>query len=585
LDWGTLAALIASFVFLGAVIVASTGRRMPSYWALSWGLMIATGVLLALGPAPVLQEVARFGASLFPGLQLAGAYQYVGRRVPSWVAPVALFTALVRCGVALSGYPELSHGAVLILELGVIAWSARVVLGRDPAMRDAMDWLLALGAAALCGLQAIDALVDIGRSEGFVMWAPWLVLGAAVGMLQTLGVNERILRVAAEKRREREERQRTAQRLESLGALAGGIAHDFNNLLTGILGNAELAEVELEEGHPARAHVEEIAAGTLTAADLAGQMLAYASGRRLEPQAVDLARALRERAALLRSAASTQVKFEIDAPVDLPHVLADPSQLDQVLLNLAINAGEACGSEGGTVRIELDLVVILGEVPATAIGELSDGRYLRLAFIDDGCGFQVEPASRIFDPFFSTKFSGRGMGLAVTQQIVRAHGGAIAVRSSAAGTRFEVYLPVPDSEVVEGAKRRPPAVAPAERAHILAVDDDAQVLAVVSRALCDEGHEVTLAAGGREAIEALGDASFAPSLLLLDATMPDVSAREVIRAVKRTHPGLPIVMMTGHDTDRLSEELDEPEILGWIRKPFRLSTLQERISEYLGERL
>lgn len=566
-------------VFLGAIVVSSVGQAKSSCWTVSWGLMITTGILLAVDLPPVFGEVARFSASFFAGLQLAGAYRFVGKAIPLWVFPVAAAIGIARCAVALSGFPELSHASVLVFEIAVLGWSGRVVLERSP--RDRMDWLLALGALTLCGLQAMDAVNDISKPDGTVMWAPWLVLGAAVGMLQTLGVNERILRASVEKRRESEEKQRTAQRLESLGVLAGGIAHDFNNLLAGILGNSELALLELEESHPARASVEQAVEGAMSAAELAGQMLAYASGQRLEPQPVDLSRMLKQRSSLLRSAVSSKVRLAVHAPEDLPHVLADPTQLEQVILNLAINAGEACDDAGGVVGLELTFHSIEGEAPAVAIGDLEAGRYLRLSVTDNGNGLGVQPVSRIFDPFFSTKFSGRGMGLAVTQQIVRAHGGAIGVESGAGGSRFDVYLPVPDEALEELAKPALPLAAPSSDARILVVDDDERVLRVLGRALSDAGHAVIMASGGREAIDFLGDAELTPALLLLDATMPDVGARDVIEFVHTSKPDLPILMMTGHDTERLAVELDAPSIAGWIRKPFRFDALHERIAEVL----
>jgi signal transduction histidine kinase/CheY-like chemotaxis protein len=577
LDVEVIAALLAGLGFLGAIAVASAGARTSGYWAISWCFMISAGILLALDPVPALQEASRLGASVFPGLQLAGAYRYVGARVPRWVVPVTLLIALTRSGVALAGHPEFSHASVVVAEAALLGWGGRIVLSRSAAARESIDWLLALGAAALCGAEVMDAVYDVGRPDGSVVWALWLVVGCTVGIVQTVGVSEGSRRRAVEKRRLREEHDRTAQRLESLGNMAGGIAHDFNNLLTALLGNVDLALPHLAPDHPARRHVEDIGDTAERAADLSSQMLAYASGRRLEPEAVDLSEVLGSRWALLRSAVSAEIRLEIDAGKDLPSVLADPTQLDQLIMNLVINAGEAT-PPGGVVSVSAEAVE-LTEPPNTVIGELETGAHLCLTVRDSGGGLQTADVSRIFDPFFSTKFTGRGLGLAVVQQIVRAHQGALAVASAPGETRFEVYLPVLAKRADESVA--PPALKAARLGHVLVVDDDPAVLRTTSGALESVGHEVTAVNGGAEAVERLAHDDLRPSLLLLDATMPEVSAREVIAFVRETHPGLPILMMTGHDTERLSDELDYPEIQGWLRKPFRMRTLQERVGECL----
>ena len=580
MDLGTLASLLASLVFLGLIVRSSAGWTRSRDWQLSWVLLIGTGIILTLGPPVWIRAAAWVGASSFAGLQLAGAYRFVGAPLPRWVFPLTALLAFSRTGLALSGFEDISHAGVLALELGMLGWSGRVILnGRAGRATERIDWLLVMCAAALCGLEALDAFNDLGKPTGSVTWAPWLLIGGMVAVIQTVGVSETMQRAAIQERREQEGRDHVAQRLESLGVLAGGIAHDFNNLLTGILGNLELASAELDEDHPAAESIANSMDGVLAAAELSGQMLSYASDRRIEPTTTDLGALVQARAALLRSSIGSGITLQIDAPSGLPFALVDASQISQVVMNLAINAGEACTEGPGTVRVAVGIATVDESSPPPTVGELTPGEYVCIVVSDTGTGLGNAEPSVVFDPFFTTKFSGRGLGLAVAQQVVRAHGGAISVASTDPGTRFEVFLPVADGQKVSEPKPQTP-VLPAP-ACILVVDDDEQVLRVAASALRRAHHTVTACNGGNEAIEALNTPASQFELLLLDATMPDVSSGEVIAHVAAHWPQLPILMMTGHDTEELTRELPAPQIVGWVRKPFRIAALQDRVATAL----
>ena len=252
-----------------------------------------------------------------------------------------------------------------------------------------------------------------------------------------------IIRDIAERKRF-EQRMRDAQKLESLGVLAGGVAHDFNNLLTAILGNAALTAELLPSGHPARVTVEDILSAGERAADLTRQMLAYSGKGRFVNQRVDITALVLAIAGLVRSSIPHQAHLDLQLAEGLPPVMADPGQIQQLILNLAINAGEALGEEPGRVWVSTgahvyDEQALRAERPSAS---LSPGRYVWLEVGDTGSGMNEETLSKLWDPFFTTKFTGRGLGLAAVSGIVRGHRGAIAVSSAPGrGSTFRVLLP------------------------------------------------------------------------------------------------------------------------------------------------
>ncbi len=439
-----LLALLLAFTFF--VLVSwgwKSARATPHLWIWSWGFLIVAGLLLALEPTFLRLELARLLTGVFPGLQLAGAYLYAQQRVPAWVFIATIIIALVRSMVAVMGYHDISHLVVLPAELAVLAIAARIVLDRQPGGRDAIDWALCFAMVALCGVQTMDALYDLGRVDGSVLWAPWLVYGGIAGTLQIGIVSERIRRIRTERTLAHGARQQAIQRLESLGTLAGGVAHDFNNRLQGILGNIELAKLHLPEGHPSREALERGLSDGKRAAQLVEQIRTFASIQPYNAQTVDLGSWLQTRGDFLRNAAGLRFHVDVRAPASVPLVDADLIQLEQCLVNLLQNAAEAYSDKTGDIRLKLEVLEFQSHPPDCVIGELSCGRHLRITVEDDGEGICVHPPARIFEPFFSTRFVGRGMGLAVTQQIVRAHNGAIDLRSDTTGTAISLYFPVP----------------------------------------------------------------------------------------------------------------------------------------------
>jgi len=245
-----------------------------------------------------------------------------------------------------------------------------------------------------------------------------------------------------------EEALRLSQKLESLGVLAGGIAHDFNNLLTSILGNCNMAALGLPKASPAHSHLAQIEKASLRAADLTRQMLAYAGKARAAMVKVDLNWLLLGMRPLAEAAAAPGADLKFELAPQLPEILGDPSQLQQVVMNLVTNAREALGEGGrGTITVRtgeqlLEREALNSAAPAIPI---QPGRYVALEVADTGCGIPADILGRIFDPFFSTKFLGRGLGLSALLGMLRGHGGSVQVQSEPGqGSRFRLFLPVPD---------------------------------------------------------------------------------------------------------------------------------------------
>jgi len=296
-------------------------------------------------------------------------------------------------------------------------------------------------------------VVQLHRKDGLLFWAEVSAQpyrdhqGNIVG---TLGTNTGITssKKAAEEREHLEAQVRHAQKLESLGVLAGGVAHEFNNLLTSMLGHAALAYRKLPADSPARRNIEQIETAAQRAADLTKQMLAYSGKGQLVMRLINLTKLVEEMEHLLRTVISKKATLRYSLTEELPAVEGDPGQLRQVVMNLITNASDALGERGGTIAISTGRMhVKLEQITEFVLGEnIADGEYVLLEVSDSGCGMDAQTKARIFDPFFSTKFSGRGLGLAAVLGIVRGHGGAIRVKSELRrGTTFTVLFP-PSSE-------------------------------------------------------------------------------------------------------------------------------------------
>lgn len=380
-----------------------------------------------------------------------------------------------------------------------------------------------------------------------------------------------------------ESKLQETQKLESLGVLAGGIAHDFNNLLTGVLGNATLAASEMPEGSPAHAFLAQIEKAASRAADLCRQMLAYSGKGRFDVKALDLNALIRETMSLLGISISKRARLDFDFASSLPAVLADATQLRQIVMNLVINASESLGERDGTVRVatgteHLDAAALS---TANAAPDAHEGNFVFLEVSDTGSGMEPDVLKRIFDPFFTTKFTGRGLGLAAVLGIVRGHHGALTVTSTlGSGTCFRVMLPASDKIAESDAAPELPEQWRGSGT-VLVVDDEDTVRHVAMRLLGYLGFETVAAADGREAMKllpSLGELQF----VFLDLTMPHMDGQQTLREMRKLRPDLRVLIMSGFSTEDVATRFQNDRFVDFIQKPFNLGQTREKIRRLLA---
>jgi two-component system, cell cycle sensor histidine kinase and response regulator CckA len=386
---------------------------------------------------------------------------------------------------------------------------------------------------------------------------------------------------AEEERLQIERKLQDTQRLEGLGVLAGGIAHDFNNLLGGILGHAQLALMDDSVGAEARESIVAVETIARSAAELTAQLLAYAGKGRVVVAPLDLNILVREMRDLLQVSIARHCQVAYHCDGHLPSIEADSAQLRQVVLNLLVNASEAIEPPGGTIRVttaleQLDRQQLAG---LTLGDELPPGSYVCLTVADDGCGMDAATLTRIFEPFFSTKFTGRGLGLAAVLGIVRAHRGALEVSSTPGkGTVFRVWFPalgVP-SGIAEQPQRTPSV---RHDGAILIIDDDQQVREISARFLQRMGFSVFTAPDGSAGLAMLRAGIPNLALVLLDLTMPQLSGDRVAQLIHELMPNTPVLLMSGYNARELENEHAGLGLAGFIQKPFSFDALQRAINQ------
>jgi two-component system, cell cycle sensor histidine kinase and response regulator CckA len=387
-------------------------------------------------------------------------------------------------------------------------------------------------------------------------------------------------------RRMLEEQLRQAQRMEAIGRLAGGVAHDFNNLLTVIEGFTAILMEELgAEGDQGMA-LQEIQKASARAAGLTRQLLAFSRRQVLQPRLLDMNQVVPGVGGMLRRLIPADIRFETQLGAGEMVVHADIGQLEQVLLNLVINARESI-DQGGTVTVRTDAVTLSAADIEIRHCSLQPGDYIRLSVADDGCGMDADVVRHVFEPFFTTKESGTGLGLATVYGIVEQSGGHVEVHSApGAGSCFDVYLPRCRS--VAGAATASDAVAgsgpPCGHETILIVEDDAAVRGLTRRLLTRQGYEVFAADDGPAALRMMLNGDVVPDLLLTDVVLPQMSGPVVAKRVLALRPDTALVFMSGYTDEQLGQRGVIAEDVAFLQKPFQAGRLLTLIREQLDVR-
>ncbi|MBI5509799.1 MAG: response regulator [Deltaproteobacteria bacterium] len=377
-----------------------------------------------------------------------------------------------------------------------------------------------------------------------------------------------------------QEQLQQACKMEAIGRLAGGVAHDFNNILSVILNNAEIIRSDLAADDPHQGDLKEIERAATTAADLTRQLLAFSRKQPAQTQVVDVTAVARGLEGLLRRLVPENIQIDLNYDAEPCQVRADPSQIEQVVINLVANARDAM-SEGGRLAVQTSPVVLDAEFAASHL-DVSSGSYVMLAVSDTGHGMSPEVREHLFEPFFTTKPPGRGtgLGLATVYGIIRQAGGHISVYSEVnRGTSVKVYLPAAGEAALRRDAPPPPTSSASTGETILVVEDDPMVRRLAQRVLERHGYHVVVAGNGAEALELFATTEF--DLLLTDVVMPKMGGTELAAQMRNRWPALGVVYMSGyvgtgiHDHPMLEERAE------FVQKPFTAQSLLGAIRRLL----
>jgi len=393
---------------------------------------------------------------------------------------------------------------------------------------------------------------------------------------------------AEEERKRHEAERQYAQKLESLGVLAGGIAHDFNNLLMSIVARAGLALRSLPADAPAREHLRIIEKSGLRGGELANQMLTFAGETKLAFHPIDLQQFLKESKPFLRSTVSKRITVTFDMATPLPAIHGDRSQLRQLLMNIVTNAAEAIGDQDGKI------VISTGTIDTAThdfrqyhiMGHLPSGSCVSMKIQDTGIGMEPELIPKIFDPFFSTKFPGRGLGLATLLGLARGHGAAVAVHSQLGhGTEFWFIFPTRQQLLPQ----QPPSVTlpltPANSptlTKVLVVDDEEDVRTACSLILQEMGFEALVAQDGKAGLRIFEKYQNQIALIFLDLTMPNLDGGQLAEKIRQLNPHVPILVSSGYAEEDAMKHFPQSSSNAFIQKPFQVEVLIAKVQELTG---
>jgi PAS domain S-box-containing protein len=432
----------------------------------------------------------------------------------------------------------------------------------------------------LRGLDGIVRWVEINEAPVTRDGSTYAIVGSLTDITET--------KRAGEEHEHLQAQLRQAQKMEAVGRLAGGIAHDFNNLLTAVVGHTDLVASGLERDHPLQVELTEVRSAADRAASLVSQLLAFSRQQLIRRRVLDLDSVVTDSARMLRRMIGTDVELALELRSAPFCIEADRAQLDQVLINLALNARDAM-PHGGRVIIETGTTELDRETIRRLDQNLEAGSYVTLRVTDTGHGMDTETVRHVFEPFFTTKDVGKGtgLGLATVYGIVTQNGGAVRIDSGPGGTTFHIYLPQVSKLTPETAAEGSAvcAVDPAEvdqKWVILVVEDEDAVRKLVCRTLERCGHEVLQAADGARALELCAQHDAPIDLLLTDMVMPGMNGREVAVHVSALLPDVRVLYMSGHTRDVLGSRFMLDERTQVLQKPFAPSDLVRHTREVMN---
>jgi PAS domain S-box-containing protein len=470
----------------------------------------------------------------------------------------------------------------------IFGWSAEEVIGKvHPMVSDGVHKdHPGLIKATFDGGIVNSAAAQLKRKDGSLINVSLSAAPVYDGPDKVFGVMEILVDMTEKIRAEQEQKRLEAQlrqshKMEAIGTLAGGIAHDFNNILSAILGYSELTLQQMPEGTRLRRNVEQVLQAGIRARDLVKQILAFSRQAETEKKVLQLSPVIKEAVALLRASLPATIQIKEDLQEDKSLVLADATQIHQIVMNLCTNAAHAMSEKGGVLEIALCRI----DADAAPHPELEPGAYVRLTVRDTGHGMTQETMGRIFDPYFTTKHvgvGGTGLGLAVVRGIVKSYRGAVGVESEpGVGSSFDVFLPVVDEEL----STQSPLPEDHQRgsAHILFVDDEATLVDVGRQLLEYLGYTVTARTSSIEALEAFGADPQRFDLVITDTTMPNMSGVELASEIRRLRADIPIILCTGFSEMVTPEKARAMGIQKLMMKPLAVTDMAETIRSVLDQ--
>ncbi len=418
-----------------------------------------------------------------------------------------------------------------------------------------------------------------------VVWdAYWVPIEEDLYLHYAFDITERIH--AEREKSKLEEQLQHAQKMESLGVLAGGIAHDFNNLLMGIVGNVGMARMKTSPEAPCYVYIDRIETAAERASELTNQMLAYSGRGKFLLRSINLTTLVEEMTHLLSTVMDKKVVLEMNLDKDIPAIEADPSQIQQVVMNLLTNASDALGGQSGFVAVSTGVITCdKSDFSGFHFGEdLADGEYVFIEVTDNGHGIDEKGLGSIFDPFYTTKEGGRGLGLSAVIGIIRGHQGAIDVTSMPdKGTTFKVLFPAGERPPEKADEEKPIHTDYVGEGTILVVDDERAVLEVARSILAEFGFNVITASDGLEALEVYEEYADEISLVLMDLTMPNMGGFEAFSQLKNFHKDIKVILSSGFTEEDALSEFSDSGLVDFIQKPYSPEKLISTIRKALKD--